>query len=124
MKRLIRASPEAAGAREVDAQLYDEADPEGWLVVAQGGGLDPGMRFDAFGGVSIGRSSDADIRIDDRYASSIHARVYPAAGGFILEDMRSTNGTTLNGHSIDGEAALEHGDRIAIGDTELIFEAG
>jgi pSer/pThr/pTyr-binding forkhead associated (FHA) protein len=96
--------------------------PEGWLVVATGGGLEPGTRFDAFGGVSIGRSSEADIRIDDRYASSIHARVYPAAGGFILEDMRSTNGTLLNGQVVEGEVVLSHGDRIGIGDTELIFE--
>lgn len=124
MKRLVLGSGEVAGGREIDAQPVSESDPEGWLVVTQGGGLDPGLRFDAFGGVSIGRSSEADICIEDRYASSIHARVFPAAGGFILEDMRSTNGTTLNGRPVEGEVALEHGDRIAIGDTELIFEAG
>lgn len=123
MKRLMQSAGDFAGGRELDQPL-GEPDPEGWLVVARGGGLEPGLRFDAFGGVSIGRSSEADIRIDDRYASSIHARVFPAAGGFILEDMRSTNGTTLNGQLIEGEAALEHGDRIGIGDTELIFEAG
>lgn len=124
MKRLILNSGQVSTASEIDVPAVGDPDPEGWLVVTAGGGISPGTRFDAFGGVSIGRSSDADIRIEDRYASSIHARVYPAAGGFILEDMRSTNGTTLNGQSVDGEVALEPGDRIGIGDTEFIFEAG
>lgn len=117
-------APTGTGVHDLDPHVgAGEADPEGWLVVAAGGGLQPGTRFDAFGGVSIGRSSEADIRIKDRYASSIHARVFPVAGGFILEDMRSTNGTTLNGRRIEGEVVLEHGDRIGIGDTELVFEA-
>lgn len=124
MRRLAAAEPRAGGSFETTSQPVAEADPEGWLVAAAGGGLEPGLRFDAFGGVSIGRSSEADIRIEDRYASSIHARVFPGPGGFIVEDMRSTNGTLLNGQTLEGEALLEPGDRISIGDTDLIFEAG
>lgn len=122
MRRLAYVAPESTRVHGSMAPAAGAIEPEGWLVVATGGGLEPGTRFDAFGGVSIGRSSEADIRIDDRYASSIHARVYPAAGGFILEDMRSTNGTLLNGQVVEGEVVLSHGDRIGIGDTELIFE--
>lgn len=124
IRRLTYVAPESTRVHQQAPQSIGASDPEGWLIVAAGGGLQPGMRFDAFGGASIGRSSDADIQIDDRYASSIHARVYPAGGGFILEDMRSTNGTLLNGEPVDGEVVLENGDRIGIGDTELIFEGG
>ncbi len=123
MRRLV-AAESSMGPFDTTVQPMAEPDPEGWLIVAAGGGLEPGLRFDAFGGVTIGRSSEADIRIEDRYASSIHARVFPGPGGFILEDMRSTNGTLLNGQTLEGEALLKSGDRIGIGDTELIFEAG
>lgn len=122
MRRLAYVAPESTRVHESVPQPLGSVEPEGWLVLTAGGGLEPGTRFDAFGGVSIGRSSEADIQIEDRYASSIHARVYPAGGGFILEDMRSTNGTLLNGQVVEDEVALTHGDRIGIGDTELIFE--
>lgn len=124
MRRLIQSAEAGPVVADLGGEVISRPDPEAWLVVAGGGGLEPGVRFDAFGGVSIGRSSEADIQIEDRYASSIHARIYPAAGGFILEDMRSTNGTTLNGQDVVGEVALEDGDRIRIGDTEFVFEAG
>ena len=45
--------------------------PDAWLIVEAGGGLPPGERIDLFGGLSIGRSPNADIRIEDRYASQI-----------------------------------------------------
>jgi hypothetical protein len=96
--------------------------PDAWLVVVKGGGLDSGERFDLFGGVSIGRSSEADVRIEDRFASQIHVRIYPRAGSYYVEDMNSTNGTFLNGERLDGEAQLAHLDAIEIGDTEFRFE--
>ena len=69
---------------------------DAWLVAERGGGLEPGERFDLIGGLSIGRSSEADVRIDDRYASGIHARVFNRDGRTYVEDMNSTNGTLLN----------------------------
>jgi len=97
---------------------------EAWLVVETGGGLKKGQRFDLFGGVSLGRSPDADIRLDDRYASGIHARVFSRGGTYIVEDMNSTNGTLLNSQELHGEAELVDGDSIRIGDTELRMELG
>jgi hypothetical protein len=95
---------------------------DAWLVVVKGGGLDSGERFDLFGGVSIGRSGEADVRIEDRFASQIHVRIYPRAGSYYVEDMNSTNGTFLNGERLDGDAQLAHLDAIEIGDTEFRFE--
>ena len=95
---------------------------DAWLVATGGGGLEPGERFDLFGVVSIGRSPDADVRIEDRYASGIHARVYSRGASYYVEDMNSTNGTFLNGGRLDGEAAFNDLDELRIGDTEFRFE--
>jgi hypothetical protein len=95
---------------------------DAFLVVEQGGGLKRGDHFDLFGGVSLGRSPDADIRLDDRYASGIHVRIFSRSGAYFVEDMNSTNGTLLNSGELHGEAELTPGDRIRIGDTEFRFE--
>ncbi len=95
---------------------------DAFLVVQEGGGLDKGDHFDLFGGVSLGRSADADIRLDDRYASGFHARVFNRGGGYFVEDLNSTNGTLLNSRELHGEAELSPGDVIRIGDTEFRFE--
>jgi hypothetical protein len=95
---------------------------DAFLVVQEGGGLNKGDHFDLFGGISLGRSADADVRLDDRYASGFHARVFSRGGGYVVEDLNSTNGTLLNSQELHGEADLRPGDVIRIGDTELRFE--
>jgi hypothetical protein len=100
----------------------DQGATDAFLVVQEGGGLTQGEHFDLFGGVSLGRSADADIRLDDRYASGIHARVFGRSGAYFAEDMNSTNGTLLNSRELHGEAELSPGDTIRIGDTEFRFE--
>ena len=109
------------GYHEV-AGAVEPAGTDAFLVVQQGGGLNEGEHFDLFGGISLGRSADADIRLDDRYASGIHARVFNRSGAYFAEDMDSTNGTLLNSRELHGEAELTPGDVIRIGDTELRFE--
>ena len=109
------------GYHEV-AGCVEPAGTDAFLVVQQGGGLNEGEHFDLFGGISLGRSADADIRLDDRYASGIHARVFNRSGAYFAEDMNSTNGTLLNSRELHGEAELTPGDVIRIGDTEFRFE--
>ena len=59
----------------------------------------------------MGRSDHAEIRIDDPFASSAHARIF-ARGDFMhVEDMGSTNGTYLNGRQLRGRRAAEGGGR-------------
>jgi hypothetical protein len=108
------------GYREVMSDNGGATDA--FLVVVGGGGLSEGEHFDLFGGVSLGRSADADIRLDDRYASGLHARVFNRSGAYFVEDMNSTNGTLLNSRDLHGEAELTPGDVIRIGDTEFRFE--
>jgi FHA domain len=105
-----------------DARVGDAGATDAFLVVEEGGGLPRGEHFDLFGGVSLGRSADADIRLDDRYASGIHARLFNRSGAYFVEDMNSTNGTLLNSRELHGEAELSPGDLIRIGDTQFRFE--
>jgi pSer/pThr/pTyr-binding forkhead associated (FHA) protein len=105
-----------------EAQGGEPERTDAFLVVQEGGGLNKGDHFDLFGGVSLGRSPDADIRLDDRYASGFHVRVFSRGGGYFVEDLNSTNGTLLNSQELHGEAELRPGDAIRIGDTEFRFE--
>jgi pSer/pThr/pTyr-binding forkhead associated (FHA) protein len=114
-------APEATGFHQVGPGGRAAA-TDAFLVAVRGGGIDPGERFDLFGGLSIGRSPDADVRIEDRFASSIHARLYSRGASYYVEDMNSTNGTFLNGAVLEGEAELTDLDEIKIGDTEFRFE--
>jgi hypothetical protein len=125
LRRTLAPAPDATGfhaAPGFAAEAPRGAD--GWLVVERGGGLERDQRFDLIGGLSIGRSKEADVRIDDRYASSLHARVFSREGRFYVEDMSSTNGTLLNGGTLQGEAELIDGDTVQIGDTVFRFEVG
>lgn len=95
---------------------------DGWLVVERSEDLETGLRYDLFGGVTLGRSAEADVSFTDRYASGLHARLYPRGDRYFLEDMDSTNGTRLNGRPVTGEEELIDGSRIEIGDTTFRIE--
>ena len=114
-------APEATGFHPVGPGGR-EPGTDASLVVLKGGGLEPGERFDLFGGLTIGRSTEADVRIEDRFASGIHSRLFSRSGGYYVEDMGSTNGTYLNGARLDGESVLGDLDEVRIGDTEFRFE--
>jgi hypothetical protein len=94
---------------------------DAWLVGVRGG-ITPGERIDLFGGVTIGRSPEADVTIDDRFASGVHARVYSRGPLYYVEDLGSTNGTYVNGVRVEGETQLRDLDELRIGETELRFE--
>lgn len=72
--------------------------------------------------VSIGRASDCTIPIKDRYLSRKHAEIVPHAGSWVLKDCGSANGTYLNGSRVERDHQLKAGDRIRLGDTEIVFE--
>jgi hypothetical protein len=124
LRRTVAPAPDATGFHAAPAYAEAPRGPDGWLVVERGGGLEHGSRLDLIGGLSIGRSKEADVRIEDRYASSLHARVFSREGRFYVEDMNSTNGTLLNGATLQGEAELIDGDSVQIGDTVFRLEVG
>ena len=110
LRRTTAPAPEATGFHPVGPGGRAAA-TDAFLVAVRGGGLPPGERYDLFGGLSIGRSSDADVRIEDRFASAIHARLYSRGASYYVEDMSSTNGTFLNGGQLAGEAELSTSTR-------------
>ncbi|HUP48252.1 MAG TPA: SpoIIE family protein phosphatase [Thermoanaerobaculia bacterium] len=72
--------------------------------------------------VSIGRASDCSLPIKDRYLSRRHAEIVPVDGSWLLKDLGSVNGTYLNGMRVERDTPLRTGDRIRLGDTEILFE--
>lgn len=72
--------------------------------------------------VRIGRDPSNQIVLnDDRHASRYHAWVTYEGEDFFLEDLGSTNGTRLNGQIVEKRELLHSGDKISIGETEMIF---
>ena len=123
LRRTAQPAPDATGFHAPAGYAEVQRGVDAWLIAERGGGLDRDARFDLLGGLSIGRSKDADVQIEDRYASSIHVRLFQREGRNWIEDMKSTNGTLLNGAALNGEAELVDGDTIQIGDTVFRFEA-
>jgi hypothetical protein len=92
------------------------------LVVQRGPGHDPGMIYDLDGDIVLGRGEQAEIRLEDPFASSRHARVFEQGGMVIVEDLGSTNGTYLNEELLETPRPLHPDDRVRIGDSEFAFE--
>jgi hypothetical protein len=92
------------------------------LRVDSAAGLRGGAAYDLSDGAVLGRGDGADIRLEDTFASTSHARLVPQGDVIVLEDMGSTNGTYLNGEPLLGPQPLHAGDRIRIGDSEFTFE--
>jgi len=72
---------------------------------------------------SVGRSEQCDITIPDARISRQHARLIVRPDGCILEDLKTSNGTLVNGVRID-RTRLSDGDRIRLADCELVFSEG
>jgi pSer/pThr/pTyr-binding forkhead associated (FHA) protein len=70
---------------------------------------------------AIGRKTDNDLTIDDQSISSHHARIIKVQSVFFIEDLKSTNGTSVNEKRIDRHQ-LRDGDIISIGQHHLIFQ--
>lgn len=70
--------------------------------------------------VNIGRRSDNHLVIDDPRVSRTHAQLRVVRGQYVLFDLNSTGGTTLNGHPVS-QAALKPGDVISLAGVPLIY---
>src|SRR5688572_1196665 len=67
--------------------------------------------------LTIGRDITNDIVINDPEISRHHSRLMRNAGGFTIEDLRSTNGTFVNRQRLSGPYQLSNGDLIGLGET-------
>jgi hypothetical protein len=92
--------------------------PEATLV-ADEGGPSP-QQFSLTGVNPIGRAPNNHIRLVRPGVSRHHATIVAHPGGYTLRDLGSQNGTFLNGDRVT-EAPLSDGDRIWVGDVELVY---
>jgi hypothetical protein len=113
-------APSPARRPRPASERRDGGAPRLHVVAAMG--HEPGTTFDVGDGAMFGRSDGADIRVDDPFASSSHARIFDRGGAMYLEDMGSTNGTYLNGRKVQSAERLDVGDTIRIGDSEYRYE--
>ena len=69
--------------------------------------------------ITLGRANDATLVLNDDYASSRHARIFPQDGQWIVEDLGSTNGTYLDRQKVTQPTPVPVGVPIRIGKTVL-----
>jgi hypothetical protein len=126
--------------RAIIAELYGPARGRAAATprrpaVAEGGGRKPGRapreivihapdgqpRVVALGGdsVTLGRSAQATIAVDDIYVSDEHALISPNEDGWVVRDLGSTNGTYLNGAKVTQPTPLAAGDQLRLGKTRI-----
>ena len=68
----------------------------------------------------VGRGSDLQLSLSCLTVSKLHAELFEHATNLFVRDLRSTNGTYVNGHRVDKELAVEDGDLLQFGD--VVFQ--
>jgi pSer/pThr/pTyr-binding forkhead associated (FHA) protein len=92
------------------------------LVVVAAMGYQPGTVFEIDDEAILGRAPTSDVRIEDAFASSAHARIFPRGESMYIEDLGSTNGTYLNERQLQAVEQLRPDDTIRIGETEYRYQ--
>ena len=73
-------------------------------------------------GAVLGRSRDCDIVVEDANVSRHHAELRPRGGAWVISDLGSTNGTRLNGRTVERPEVVRPGDEIELGASLITFE--
>jgi pSer/pThr/pTyr-binding forkhead associated (FHA) protein len=85
----------------------------------------PGRSVALFEGeITLGRSRGCGIVLADPCISRVHALVAVRSGRVYLQDLRSSNGTFVDGERLAGEQEITEGDRISIGNYDLLLHLG
>jgi hypothetical protein len=113
-------SPDETGMYDAAAGLNELSDFEPRLLVERAAGHESGVAYDLMDGAVLGRG-DVEIKLEDPFASSRHARISREGHVLVIEDLGSTNGTYLNEEPLSGPQPLYDGDRIRIGDSEFSY---
>jgi pSer/pThr/pTyr-binding forkhead associated (FHA) protein len=71
------------------------------------------------GQIQIGRADACQIKLEDTYVSTFHARIFNRDGAWLVEDLGSTNGTYLNQRRVTSPVEVRSGDRVKLGKTTL-----
>ncbi|MEK7469035.1 MAG: GGDEF domain-containing protein [Planctomycetota bacterium] len=107
----------------VSAFLTKLLDDTGYLVRLYPVAVGEGVIAMPRGGALIGRDAECGVVLEDTDVSRRHASIELKDDAYILKDLGSRNGTTVNDHRVT-EAPLQSGDRIGIGRVILKFMRG
>lgn len=107
-------------SRDLESARVAGSDEPPRIVIEEGGAGNSGS-VPVIEEVLIGRAPDCDIILDDTFTSAHHARVYRADSAYWLEDLKSTNGTTVKGELISTPVNLVNNSRFKIGETTFKF---
>lgn len=110
---------QSAGSSNLAADMAGSLPPAHLLVSLDDKG--PARRVDLDADVGIGRTRGNRIMLPIGGASKRHARIVGRRGNYLLVDLRSTNGTYVNGQKVDAPRELTDGDEITIGEAHLRF---
>ena len=73
-------------------------------------------------GATLGRSRECEIVVEDPNVSRQHAELRPRGGAWVISDLGSTNGTRVNGRTINAPEVVRAGDEIEVGSSLITFE--
>jgi pSer/pThr/pTyr-binding forkhead associated (FHA) protein len=73
--------------------------------------------------ITVGRGKESDVRLADPNVSRRHAIIFWDRGRLFIEDLSSTNGSLLNGHTVE-YSMLRNGDVVTAGATPITVEMG
>ncbi|MFH0901071.1 MAG: ATPase, T2SS/T4P/T4SS family [Pseudomonadota bacterium] len=93
------------------------------VTITEKGGEQRTLEFDK-AEVTIGRVQGNDILLPKGNVSKRHARIVLKDGKFIIVDLKSTNGTYVNGRKITSPVVIKEGDKVYIGDFVMAIEEG
>lgn len=74
--------------------------------------------------VVVGRGEQCDAQVEDEMMSRRHFEIVERGDAYVIRDLQSRNGTTINGRPLTGEATVGSGDTIRAGETIFIFADG
>jgi FHA domain-containing protein len=118
------ASPHAASAAELKAQIEAERDGLPFLIYRDGDGKHRlHVLEDASDRVTLGRRTSADVPLPwDEEVSRLHAELVRSGRDWSLsDDGLSLNGSFVNGDPLSGRRRLKDGDAVRVGETVLVF---
>lgn len=72
----------------------------------------------------VGRGEQADAQIGDEMMSRRHFEISEKNGAYVIRDLQSRNGTTLNGRPLTNEVTIGSGDTVRAGETIFVFADG